>query len=261
MYIDSHCHLDRIDLKDFNHNFSELMTGIEQAKVERMLCVSISLDEYPAMKALVADYDNVDISVGVHPCDTQNDTGMDDTLKLQQLIELGADPKVVAIGETGLDYYYAKDTREQQLASFKVHMQAANALNKPVIIHTRDARQDTLDILKDYDVASCGGVLHCFTESWEMAKQALDMGMYISFSGIVTFRNAEALREVARQVPDDRFLIETDSPYLAPVPHRGKQNQPGWVGHVAECLAQVRETTPKTIAELSKRNYLTLFER
>ncbi|RDH86101.1 MAG: TatD family deoxyribonuclease [endosymbiont of Galathealinum brachiosum] len=255
MFYDSHCHLDRIDLKDFNNNFSELMDVIQQAQVERMLCVSISLDEYPSMKALVQDRDNIDISVGVHPCDTQ-----DDTVKLQQLIELGSDPKVVAIGETGLDYYYSKDTREQQLSSFQVHMQAANELKKPVIIHTRDAQKDTLDILKEGNVETCGGVLHCFTESWDMARQALDMGMYISFSGIVTFKNAEALREVARQVPDDRFLIETDSPYLAPVPHRGKQNHPGWVGHVAECLAEVRGNSVENIAELSKVNYLRLFD-
>ena len=256
MFIDSHCHLDRIDLKDFNDNFTELLNCIQQGKVERMLCVSISLEDYPAMKALVADQPNVDISVGVHPCDTQ-----DDTVKLQQLIDLGTDPKVVAIGETGLDYYYAKETREQQLASFKVHMQAANELNKPVIIHTRDAQQDTLELLKNEGVADCGGVLHCFTESWEMARQALDLGLYISFSGIVTFRNADALREVARKVPDDRFLIETDSPYLAPVPHRGKQNHPGWVGHVAECLAEVRGNRVENIAELSKLNYLRLFQR
>ena len=254
MFIDSHCHLDRIDLKDFNNNFTELLQIIQQARVERMLCVSISLEEYPAMKALVQDQDNIDISVGVHPCDTQ-----DDIVKLKQLIELGSDPKVVAIGETGLDYYYSKDTREQQISSFKVHMQAANELNKPVIIHTRDAQQDTLDILKEGNVASCGGVLHCFTESWDMARQALDMGMYISFSGIVTFKNAQALREVARQVPRDRFLIETDAPYLAPVPHRGKQNHPGWVGHVAECLAEVRGDSVESIAELSKVNYLQLF--
>ncbi len=255
MFYDSHCHLDRIDLKDFNNNFSELLETIQQAKVERMLCVSISLDEYPAMKSLVQDRDYIDISVGVHPCDTQSNT-----VKLQQLIELGSDPKVVAIGETGLDYYYSKDTREQQLSSFKVHMRAANELKKPVIIHTRDARQDTLDILKKENVANCGGVLHCFTESWDMARQALDMGMYISFSGIVTFGNADALREVARQVPDERFLIETDSPYLAPVPHRGKQNHPGWVGHVAECLAEVRGSTVEHIAQQSKVNYLRLFD-
>lgn len=250
MFIDSHCHLDRIDLKDFNNDFNQLLESIQQGQVERMLCVSINLQDYPAMKALVKDQQNIDISVGIHPCDAQ-----DDTIKLQTLIELGRDPKVVAIGETGLDYHYAKETREQQISSFEVHMQAANELNKPVIIHTRDAKQDTLNILKEGGVERCGGVLHCFTESWDMARQALDMGMYISFSGIVTFRNAEALREVARQVPKDRFLIETDSPYLAPIPHRGKQNHPGWVGHVAECLAEVRGDSVESVAELSRLNY------
>lgn len=256
MYIDSHCHLDRIDLKDHNNDFNQLMDTIREGQVERMLCVSINLEEYPAMKALTEGLDNVDISVGVHPCDSR-----DDTVKLQQLVELGADPRVVAIGETGLDYYYSEETREQQISSFEVHMQAANQLGKPVIVHTRDAQQDTLEILRNGGVEQCGGVLHCFTESWEMARQALDMGMYISFSGIVTFRNAEALREVARQVPDDRFLIETDSPYLAPVPHRGKQNHPGWVGHVAECLAEVRGQPLEQVAELSRLNYRRLFQR
>jgi len=253
MYIDSHCHLDRIDLKDHDNDLQQLMRTIQQGDVERMLCVSINLEEYPAMKSMADTLDNVDISVGVHPCDSRNDT-----VKLQKLIELGADPKVVAIGETGLDYYYAKESKEQQISSFKVHLQAANELNKPVIVHTRDAQQDTLDILEQGNIENCGGVLHCFTESWDMARQALDMGMYISFSGIVTFRNADALREVARRVPDDRFLIETDAPYLAPVPHRGKQNHPGWVGHVAECLAEVRGTNVQQIAELSKVNYLRL---
>ncbi len=256
MFIDSHCHLDRIDLKDFDNNVKQLMQTIQQAGVERMLCVSINLEDYPAMKALVSEFDHVDISVGIHPCDAQ-----DETVKLQQLIKLGVDAGVVAIGETGLDYYYAKESREQQISSFQVHMQAANELNRPVIIHTRDAQQDTLGILREGNIENCGGVLHCFTESWDMAQQALDLGMYISFSGIVTFRNAEALREVAMKVPDDRFLIETDSPYLAPVPHRGKQNHPGWVGHVAECLAGVRGTSIEQIAELSKANYLRLFSR
>jgi len=254
MFIDSHCHLDRIDLKDFNNDFNQLLETIQQSRVERMLCVSINLEDYPTMRALVKDQENIDVSVGIHPCDAQADT-----IKLQKLIELGADPGVVAIGETGLDYYYAKESREQQISSFEVHMQAATELNKPVIIHTRDAQQDTLNILRDGGVERCGGVLHCFTERWEMARQALDMGMYISFSGIVTFRNADALREVAKQVPDDRFLIETDSPYLAPVPHRGKQNHPGWVGHVAECLADLRNSRVEQIAELSKANYLRLF--
>lgn len=256
MFIDSHCHLDRIDLKDHNQDFNQLMQAIQQGQVERLLCVSINLEEYPAMKALTEGLDQVDISVGVHPCDTR-----DESVRLEQLVELGAEPKVVAIGETGLDYYYAKESREQQMSSFRVHMQAATRLNKPVIVHTRDAQQDTLDILKQGGIEQCGGVLHCFTESWEMAEQALEMGMYISFSGIVTFRNADSLREVARRVPEDRFLIETDSPYLAPVPHRGKQNHPGLVGHVAECLAEVRGTSLEQVASLSKRNYERLFDR
>lgn len=255
MFIDSHCHLDRIDLKDFDNSFDSLLSCITEGRVERMLCVSINLQDYPAMQQLVANQPQIDLSVGVHPCDTQ-----DKSTQLQQLLELGADNKVVAIGETGLDYYYAKDSKQQQMDSFRLHLRAANQLNKPVIVHTRDAQQDTLDILREGKVEECGGVLHCFTESWEMARQALDMGMYISFSGIVTFKNAEALREVARQVPDDRFLIETDSPYLAPVPHRGKQNHPGWVGHVAECLAELRGSSVEQIAELSKLNYLRLIK-
>lgn len=255
MFIDSHCHLDRIDLNDFDNSFSTLLSHIEQGQVERMLCVGINLQDYPAMRQLVQDQPQIDLSVGVHPCDAA-----DHSAQLQQLLELGGDKQVVAIGETGLDYYYSSESRAQQMASFELHMQAANQLGKPVIVHTRDAQQDTLDILRQGQVEQCGGVLHCFTESWEMAREALDMGMYISFSGIVTFRNAQALRDVAKKVPDDRFLIETDSPYLAPVPHRGKQNHPGWVGHVAECLAEVRGSSLEQIAELSKVNYLRLIK-
>ena len=167
----------------------------------------------------------------------------------------------MAVGETGLDYYYAADSKQQQQDSFRDHIRAARALEKPVIVHTRDAKQDTLNILREEQAEACGGVLHCFTETWQMARQALDMGLYISFSGIVTFKNAAALRDVARQVPDDRFLIETDAPYLAPVPHRGKQNHPGWVGHVAECLAEVRGSSLEQIASLSRANYQQLFSR
>lgn len=253
MFIDSHCHLDRIDLSDFDNSFSTLLSRIEQAQVERMLCVAINLQDYPAMKQLVQHQSQIDLSVGVHPCEAAKHSA-----PLQQLLELGTDSQVVAIGETGLDYYYSSDSRAQQIASFELHMQAANQLEKPVIVHTRDAQDDTLAILREGEVEQCGGVLHCFTESWEMARQALDMGMYISFSGIVTFRNAQALRDVAKKVPDERFLIETDSPYLAPVPHRGKQNHPGWLSHVAECLADVRGSSLEQIAALSKANYLRL---
>jgi len=256
MYIDSHCHLDRIDLKDFDNDFQQLLDSVRHNQVERLLCVSINLEDYPAMRRLVEPYDFIDVSVGVHPSDAADH---DETVA--GLVVLGQDPRVVAVGETGLDYYYSADSKQQQQASFRDHIRAARQLAKPIIVHTRDARQDTLDILREEQADSCGGVLHCFTESWEMAREALDMGLYISFSGIVTFKNAAELRDVAARVPDDRLLIETDSPYLAPVPHRGRQNHPGWVGHVAECLAQVRDCSLETVAQLSRDNYRRLFSR
>jgi len=254
MFIDSHCHLDRIDLKDFDNNFETLLNDIKASQVNRMLCVSINLEHYPSMRKLVDAYDCIDVSVGVHPSDAAQHSSTSELLQ-----QLGQDKRVVAIGETGLDYYYGKDSMQEQQSSFRSHIQAARALSKPVIVHTRDAQQDTLEIMRSEQVSECGGVLHCFTESWEMAKAALDMGFYISFSGIITFKNAQALRDVARKVPDDRFLIETDSPYLAPMPYRGKQNRPSWVVHVAECLAEVRSSNVENIAELSSLNYKRLF--
>jgi len=255
MFIDSHCHLDCIDLKDFDNSFSTLINQIKETQVSRMLCVSINLKNYDNMRRLVDAYDFIDVSAGVHPSDAAEHKTTGDVLE-----GLGQDKRVVAIGETGLDYFYAKETKQEQQDSFRLHIQVANKLNKPVIVHTRDAQEDTINILKDEKADVCGGVMHCFTESWEMAKQALDMGFYISFSGIVTFRNAGALREVARKVPDNRFLIETDSPYLAPVPNRGKQNYPGWVKHVAECLAEVKSKSVDEIASLSADNYMRLFK-
>ena len=254
MFIDSHCHLDRIDLQDFQQDFSQLLEAAQANRVERMLCVSITLEDYGPMRRLVEPYKHIDLSVGVHPCHTPE---QGETVDL--LVEMGQDDRVVAVGETGLDYYYSAETQDEQQASFRDHIRAARRLSKPIIVHTRDARQDTLDILREEGAEQCRGVLHCFTESWEMAREALELGFYISFSGIVTFKNAAELREVARQVPDDRFLIETDSPYLAPVPHRGKQNHPAWVKHVAECLAEVRGGSLESVAELSRNNYLRLF--
>ena len=256
MFIDSHCHLDCIDLKDFDNRFDKLLEVIQQNQVSHMLCVSINLDRYQHMRSLVNPYCNIDVSVGIHPSDAKDHASDSETL-----LTLGADEKVVAIGETGLDYYYGPDSKPEQQSSFRLHIQVANRLAKPLIIHTRDAQQDTLNIMREENAENCGGVMHCFTETWDMARQALDLGFYISFSGIVTFRNADAVREVARQVPDERLLIETDSPYLAPVPHRGKQNHPGWVKHVAECLADVRKTDVSRIAELSQINYERLFHK
>ncbi len=255
MFIDSHCHLDRIDLKNFDNSFSTLIEQIKENQLSRMLCVSINLHDYTNMRQLVDAYDFIDVSAGVHPSDAVEYKTTHEALQ-----KLAEDNRVVAIGETGLDYYYGKETKQEQQDSFRLHIQVANKLNKPVIVHTRDAQQDTINILKDEKADTCGGVMHCFTENWEMAKQALDMGFYISFSGIVTFRNADALREVAQKVPNDRFLIETDSPYLAPVPYRGKQNYPGWVKHVAECLAEVKSSSVEEIARLSSDNYRQLFQ-
>jgi len=253
LFIDSHCHLDRLDLKDFNGDLDAVVDNARQANVSKMLCVSVTLDQFPSMLEKTAKFDDVLVSCGTHPLNQEDKVDQD------KLLQLSADERVVAIGETGLDYFYAPDTKLLQQDSFRKHIRVARELNKPIIIHTRDAVQDTLDIMREEGADQVGGILHCFTETWDMAKQAIEMGFYISFSGIVTFRNADALREVAKQVPDDRFLIETDAPYLAPVPHRGKQNQPAFVVEVANHLASVRGQSVEQIAQLSTDNFKRLF--
>lgn len=254
MLVDSHCHLDRLDFSQFEGGLGEALQAAEDVGVSHFLCVAINLDSYPAMRRLVDPFPQVSVSVGVHPTD-----GEGQLPEVGKLAELGSDPRVVAIGETGLDYYYAADQKATQLQQFRTHVQAARRVGKPLIVHSRDAREDTIQVLKEEGAEAVGGVLHCFTESWEMARQALDLGFYISFSGIVTFRNAEDLREVARQVPADRILVETDSPYLAPVPKRGRKNQPAFVRYVAECLADVRGESYKTLAANTTANYFRLF--
>ncbi|WP_394173181.1 TatD family hydrolase [Thalassotalea litorea] len=255
MFIDSHCHLDRLKLSEFPGGIREVIELASEARVSRMLCVSVTLDEFENMAAVTQPYSHVDISCGTHPLN------QGDEIDIERLAQLADHSRVVAIGETGLDYFYAPETKQVQQDSFRKHIKVAKQLNKPLIIHTRDARQDTLDIMREEGAEQVGGVLHCFTESWEMAEQAMQMGFYISFSGIVTFKTASDLRAVAAKVPDDRFLIETDAPYLAPVPHRGKQNQPSFVVHVAELLADVRGQTIEQIAELSSANYYRLFHK
>lgn len=254
MLVDSHCHLDCIDLSDFDNSFDELIQQTQHAGVEHMLCVSINLDKYPAMLEKVRAYPNISVSAGMHPMADESDT-----FTIEYLTELASDDKVVAIGETGLDYYYHKDDPEWQQQRFRAHIRVANELDKPVIVHTRDAGADTLDILRQENAESCGGVIHCFTETQAFASDALDLGFMISISGIVTFKNADRLRAIAKTIPDDRLLIETDAPYLAPIPHRGKQNQPAFVQHVAETLAEVRGTSVEHIAELSRDNFYRLF--
>jgi TatD DNase family protein len=253
--VDSHCHLDCIDLSDFDNSFDKLIQRSQKAGVEHMLCVSINLNKYPDMLKKVRAYPDISVSVGMHPMADENDA-----FSVEHLSELAKDEKVVAIGETGLDYYYHKDDPQWQQDRFRAHIQVANDLSKPIIVHTRDAGDDTLKILREENAETCGGVIHCFTETQEFADRALALGFMISISGIVTFRNADALRAVAKTIPDDRLLIETDSPYLAPVPHRGKQNQPAFVQHVAETLAEIRNTSVESIAEISRNNFYRLFK-
>lgn len=255
MLVDSHCHLDCIDLSEFDNDFDKLIQHTHNAGIEHMLCVSIDLKTYPTMLEKVRDYSTISVSAGMHPMADENDA-----FSVEQLIELASDQKVVAIGETGLDYYYHKGDPQWQRERFRAHVQVANQLNKPLIIHTRDASQDTLDILREENAVRCGGVIHCFTESQAFADQVMEMGFMISLSGIVTFRNADELRQVAKNIPDDRLLIETDSPYLAPVPHRGKQNQPAYVQYVAEALAVLRNTSVEHIAKISRTNFYHLFD-
>lgn len=254
MLVDSHCHLDCINLSEFDNNFDNLIQQTRNARVEHMLCVSINLQQYPGMLEKVRAYPNISVSAGMHPM-----ADKDDEFSVDYLTELAKDEKVVAIGETGLDYYYHKDDPQWQQQRFRAHIQVANQLNKPVIIHTRDAGDDTLKILRQENAEQCGGVIHCFTETQAFANQAVEMGFMISISGIITFKNADRLRKVAKTIPDDQLLIETDSPYLAPIPHRGKQNQPAFVQHVAETLADIRNTSVDHIAEISRNNFYRLF--
>ncbi|MBD1550375.1 TatD family hydrolase [Pseudomonas typographi] len=252
--VDSHCHLDRLDLAAHQGSLDNALAAARARGVGHFLCIGVSADNAAVVKALSERYADVDCSVGVHPLDV-SPAGVP---TLDWLVGELAHPHAIAIGETGLDYHYEPEGREVQQASFRLHLQAAQATGKPVIVHTRAARADTLALLREADLAQAG-VLHCFTEDWGMAKAALDMGYYISLSGIVTFRNAASLREVAQQVPADRLLVETDSPYLAPIPYRGKPNLPQYVREVAEYLATLRGVPLARFAEQTTANFRRLF--
>ncbi len=254
MLVDSHCHLDRVDLAPYHGDFAALMQATRHAGVAHLLCVSIDLESYPDMLALVERYPEISVSVGVHPNDRDRREP-----SVEELVELARHPKNVAIGETGLDYFRTEGDLDWQRARFRTHIRAAREAGKPLIIHTRDAREDTIAILRAERADAVGGVMHCFTETWEMAQAALDLGFYISFSGIVTFKSADALRAVAARVPDDRILIETDSPYLAPVPYRGKPNEPRYVEKVAQTIAALRGVSAEVLAQQSSDNFFRLF--
>ena len=248
---DSHCHLN---FELLRNNLPQVLQNARDNGVGHMLCIGVTLEKFPEVIALARDYPNIFASVGVHP---DEQAGCDPTV--EQLVALAQDPRVVGIGETGLDYFRLKGDLRWQQERFRRHIRAARLINKPLIVHTREAAADTLHILREEGADQVGGVMHCFTESWETARTALDLGFHISFSGIVTFRNADALRAVAIQVPADRLLIETDAPYLAPVPYRGKTNEPALVRYVAEQIAHLRGVSVAEIAAITTENFFRLF--
>lgn len=256
MLVDSHCHLDRLKLDKYDGDLTRALQAARDAGVGKMLCVGISLDNREAVTSLAESFDDVVASVGVHPLDVESGLATE-----AQLVSWGQHPKVVAIGESGLDYYYSDESKLIQQESFAVHLRAAAQAQLPVIVHTRDARQDTLDLIAEHGSQESAGVLHCFTESWEMAKAAMDMNYYVSLSGIVTFKNAEELREVARKMPLDRLLVETDSPYLAPIPYRGKPNEPAYVREVAQFVADLKGISFDKLCEITGDNFHRLFSK
>lgn len=253
MLIDSHCHLNFPELAQ---NIHAIRQSMHDERVGYALCVSVTLDKFPEILNLAKQYENFYASVGVHPDYEHIEEPTIDTL-----VTLADHPKVIAIGETGLDYFRLKGDLEWQRERFRTHIRAAIIAGKPLIIHTRNAVDDTLKIMREEGVERAGGVLHCFTESLEMALAAIEMGFYISFSGIVTFKNASDLKEVAKQIPLERLLVETDSPYLAPVPFRGKTNQPAYVKYVAQEIANLRGISVEEVAEVTTANFFTLFKQ
>jgi TatD DNase family protein len=256
MFIDSHCHLD---FEEFSDQLDEILLNMKSALVDKALCISVDVVDYPKVLDLATRYEHLYATVGVHP-------DYEDTIEptKEWLVEQAKHPKVVAIGETGLDYYRMNDRSYHELDwqrdRFRTHIEAAIESQKPLIIHTRSASDDTIRILKEEGADRVGGVMHCFTESKEVAKAAMDLGFYISFSGIVTFKNALEIKETCQFVPLDRLLIETDSPYLAPVPHRGKVNQPAWVSHVAEYVAKLKGVSVEHIGQITSHNFHQLFK-
>ena len=252
MLVDSHCH---IDFPDYMEGVAPLLENMDRSGVSHALCVSVSLERFPGVLALAERHANLYASVGVHP--DHEDAREPD---VDELVRLADHPKIIAIGETGLDYYRRpREAVSWQRQRFRIHIRAARAARKPLIVHTRNAAEDTLGIMMEEGAEAAGGVMHCFTESLAVAERAMDMGFYISFSGIVTFKNATELRAVAKAVPLERLLVETDAPYLAPVPHRGKRNEPAYVRHVAEEIARVKGIAVETVAAASRENFFRLF--
>ncbi|WP_150467016.1 TatD family hydrolase [Francisella sp. SYW-9] len=254
MIIDSHCHLNYLKLEDTS--LDNVITNAKNAGIDKIVSIAVAWHEINDIQKIAESYNNVFFSVGVHP--SELDSHQPST---KEIITRSNHSKCVAIGETGLDYYYNdQETKPKQISKFVNHIQAAIEVAKPIIVHTRAAKQDTLDILRSENIEKCGGILHCFTEDYDMAKQAIDMGMYISFSGILTFKNAKDIQETAKKLPLDRILIETDAPYLTPVPYRGKPNYPEYVKYVAEFLAQLRNEDLEKVAKQTYENTCDVFK-
>lgn len=253
--VDSHCHLDMLP-EPHNQQLDDLMENARKSGVKYFLCVSVNLTDFPEVLAPANHYAHVFATVGVHPNEE-----IQHEPSIEKLIELANHPKVVALGETGLDYYRSRGDLEWQRDRFKIHIRAAKELTIPLVIHSRQAPEDTIKIMKEENAKDVSGVMHCFTEDWKMADQCLDLGFYISFSGIVSFKNAMSVQEVAKKMPLERMLIETDSPYLAPEPFRGQKNQPAYVKQVAEAIARLRGITVDEVAEQTTNNFFELFRK
>lgn len=251
MLVDSHCHLDFPELAD---RLGAIVAAMRDNEVSHALCISVTLQDFPQVREIAERFAHIYGTVGVHPDYPDVPEVVDD-----DLVRLANHPKIVALGETGLDYYRIKEHCEWQRQRFRTHIRAARRCRKPLVVHSRDAAADTLRIMREEKAEEVGGVMHCFTGDWDTARAAMDLGFYISFSGIVTFKNAKALREVATQVPLERMLVETDSPYLAPVPYRGKINEPALVRYVAEEIARLRGIELAEVAAKTTKNFFQLF--
>lgn len=252
MLVDSHCHLD---FPELSGRLDAVVSAMREKQVSHALCISVTLQDFPRVRAIAERFDNIYGTVGVHPDYPDVPEVLD-----EELVALADHPKIVGVGETGLDYYRIKDDCEWQRRRFRTHIRAARRCGKPLIVHTRDAAADTLRIMREEGACEVGGVMHCFTGDWETARSAMELGFYISFSGIVTFKNAKVLREVAMQVPLERMLVETDSPYLAPAPYRGKTNEPALVRYVAEEIARLRSIELTEVAARTTENFFKLFK-
>lgn len=254
MLVDSHCHLDRLDYENKHRDLTDVVNKAQAQGIKYLLSVCVTLKDYPAMAKLIKPFAQIFASCGVHPL-------YDEPLDEQLLLEYAQHDNVVAVGETGLDFFYAPETKEQQLASFRSQIRIAKQVNKPLIIHTRDAREETLKLLREEGAEQVGGVLHCFTESLQMAQAAMEMGFYISVSGIVTFKSAKELQAVIKEIPLSRLLVETDAPYLAPVPHRGQENEPAFTRDVAQFVADLKGISVQELEEVTTDNFFKLFAR